>query len=377
MFNDLMDNIAWCGETKSDVLVLLTLRHRFLAVHDKNKDGWLTKDEMLQLSESLLFIFRNEHGDHYLAAVSRVRARGAACFAARRSACTQLMQNAFEYAETIKEEANSAANGVEGPEMTEDEAKAARRRSGSIAEQPHRPYISLATLRMVVLADEVLESFFLTDLTASWRLQAQTVAPAPVNAKGPAGFFGGLANTVNSFLTDEHKERLNRLADEVGKRLDIQSVEQLPSIGKLDPTAEPKTRESLFTPSPNPQQRSPSPSISTTSGSPMVTRTPSVDPLSAAAMRMPAEGLTSPPLPPTSSGLSYAPREAKSPRPSAMSTALTMANQLPQRQTFSLDRAVNEDVSGATEEDEEVDVEAGAAGDDVMDEVEAFLKENE
>lgn len=47
--------------------------HRFLAVHDKDKDGWLTKDEMLQLSESLLFIFRNEHGDHYLAAVSRVR----------------------------------------------------------------------------------------------------------------------------------------------------------------------------------------------------------------------------------------------------------------------------------------------------------------
>ena len=37
MFNDLMDNIEW-----------------FLNLHDKNKDGFLTKDEVLTLSESLL-----------------------------------------------------------------------------------------------------------------------------------------------------------------------------------------------------------------------------------------------------------------------------------------------------------------------------------
>lgn len=37
MFNDLMENIEW-----------------FLNLHDKNKDGYLTKDEVLTLSESLL-----------------------------------------------------------------------------------------------------------------------------------------------------------------------------------------------------------------------------------------------------------------------------------------------------------------------------------
>lgn len=37
MFNDLMDNIEW-----------------FFNLHDKNKDGFLTKDEVLTLSESLL-----------------------------------------------------------------------------------------------------------------------------------------------------------------------------------------------------------------------------------------------------------------------------------------------------------------------------------
>ena len=55
VFNDMLENIAW-----------------FFGLHDKEKDGYLTKDEFLQLSESLLFIFRNEVGDQYLAAVSRV-----------------------------------------------------------------------------------------------------------------------------------------------------------------------------------------------------------------------------------------------------------------------------------------------------------------
>jgi Ca2+-binding EF-hand superfamily protein len=37
MFNDLMENIEW-----------------FFNLHDKNKDGYLSKDEVLTLSESFL-----------------------------------------------------------------------------------------------------------------------------------------------------------------------------------------------------------------------------------------------------------------------------------------------------------------------------------
>jgi hypothetical protein len=37
MFNDLMDSIEW-----------------FFNLHDKNRDGYLTKDEVLTLSESFL-----------------------------------------------------------------------------------------------------------------------------------------------------------------------------------------------------------------------------------------------------------------------------------------------------------------------------------
>jgi Ca2+-binding EF-hand superfamily protein len=44
MFNDLMDNIEW-----------------FFNIHDKNKDGYLTKDEVLTLSESLLVRSADRH----------------------------------------------------------------------------------------------------------------------------------------------------------------------------------------------------------------------------------------------------------------------------------------------------------------------------
>jgi len=41
MFNDIMDNIEW-----------------FFNLHDKNKDGHLTKDEVLTLSETFLVSLR-------------------------------------------------------------------------------------------------------------------------------------------------------------------------------------------------------------------------------------------------------------------------------------------------------------------------------
>jgi hypothetical protein len=94
MFNDLMDNIEW-----------------FFNLHDKNKDGYLTKDEVLTLSESFLvcfmlsisdrmlmdlqFIFRHEIGDAYLGAVSR------------------FMTNAFEYGDALLPHHNAPSGDVE------------------------------------------------------------------------------------------------------------------------------------------------------------------------------------------------------------------------------------------------------------------------
>lgn len=110
MFNDLMENIEW-----------------FFNLHDKNKDGFLSKDEVLTLCESLLvsagslerpfwfscvpqFIFRFEIGDAYLGAVSR------------------FMSNAFEYGDALLP-TTEGPNGEEEPSPIES----------------NRPYINLAT----------------------------------------------------------------------------------------------------------------------------------------------------------------------------------------------------------------------------------------
>lgn len=73
---------------------------------------------------------------------------------------------------------------------------------------------------MVVLADEILESFFSTDLSASFRLE-------PVDTSVPAsnsGFLGGLLSTI---VTDDSKRFFNRFTDEIGKTIGKHQVRAL------------------------------------------------------------------------------------------------------------------------------------------------------
>ncbi|KIY62659.1 TBC-domain-containing protein [Cylindrobasidium torrendii FP15055 ss-10] len=196
MFNGLMENIEW-----------------FFNLHDKNKDGFLTKDEVLTLSETFLFIFRYEIGDAYLGAVSR------------------FMSNAFEYGDAL----------LPQPEEGDD----------SPAPLPaNQPYLNLATFRMVVLADEILESFFETDLTASFRLDplpesfdaAATLGPS---SSSSSGILGDLWSTI---ATDSNKKMFNMFTDEIGKAVGKHQVVHKPSIGRYTTLEEPKARESLLTP---------------------------------------------------------------------------------------------------------------------------------
>lgn len=222
LFNDLMQNVTW-----------------LFGIYDSDHDGYLTKDEILQVSEALLYIFRNEPGDRYLGSVSN------------------LLQNLFEFAETTK------------PALPAD--------SQLKEDDPERPFLALATFRMCILTDALLEEFFESDLTQSWRLEVLVPEEKPKPQTRAGGWWGGLVEAV---MTDENKERFNRLADEVGKRLDIHTVEQRPSIGKLDAAAaaiEPQARDTLFSTSTSRKQPSPLP-----------VPEHAINPLSAAAMRMPA-----------------------------------------------------------------------------------------
>lgn len=110
--------------------------------HDKDKDGYLTKDEVIQLSESLLvsttailpivvadfchqFIFRNEPGDAYLASVSK------------------FILNAFDFADAVSPEPEpEKVADLLGAHDDELPATQNRERAASLSGPNNTPYLS-------------------------------------------------------------------------------------------------------------------------------------------------------------------------------------------------------------------------------------------
>jgi len=128
------------------------------------------------------------------------------------------MTNAFEYGDSLLLGTN-AKEGGEG--------------SNSPIES-NQPYLHLATyvptfslafspkfnlvisFRMVVLADEILESFFETDLSASFQLTPLPELDLPLPSASSAGFLGDLWSTI---ATDNNKKMFNMITDELGKTI--------------------------------------------------------------------------------------------------------------------------------------------------------------
>ncbi|KZP01665.1 TBC-domain-containing protein [Calocera viscosa TUFC12733] len=286
MFNDLMSNIEW-----------------FFTVHDKDKDGFLSRDDVLQLSESLLFIFRNEIGDAYLGAVSN------------------FMANAFEYGDALQPQINGAVEVAEGERPPEPPT--------------NTPYLNLATFRMVVLADELLESFFDADFSATFKLE---LAPGPESPSETPGLMAGIGGLLSNLITDENKKTLNRFADELGKSIGRHQVTYRPAIGKVDrdmALQEPKLREPFV--SPQMRDRSMSSGSLTSAASNSSLPTPSSE--------LNAPGFLPPQLPTFPA--------------------------LPERTPFAIDEVKDDD-----EDDEDEDDLVVTAGDESLDEVDAFLQEN-
>ncbi|KAI0358249.1 TBC-domain-containing protein [Trametes cingulata] len=300
MFNDLMENIEW-----------------FFNLHDKNKDGYLTKDEVLTLSESLLFIFRHEVGDAYLGAVSR------------------FMSNAFEYGDALLPRPEGADPESEPPAI-----------------EHNQPYMNLATFRMVVLADEILESFFETDFSATFRLEPVPIQDIP---NSNSGLLGGLWHNIAS---DDNRRIFNRFTDEIGKTIGKHQVYTRPAIGKYTSLEEPKARESLLTPT---MRRT----ASKTSLS-----SPTEAPASDSSTSVSASGPETSPstLSVDKAGtVSSATSAEFSPMPMpSMFHAAANAAALMERTPFAID--------DAKDDDDESDIESDVEDDGVMDEVDAFLE---
>ncbi|KAH9975804.1 rab-GTPase-TBC domain-containing protein [Lactifluus volemus] len=300
VFGDLMDNIEW-----------------FFNLHDKNKDGFLTKDEVLTVSESLLFIFRFEIGDY-----------GDAL----------LLQ----------------------PEGEDGE-------NSPLQRETNQPYLSLATFRMVLLADEVLESFFETDLSASFRLEPVPLMELP---SANNGFLGGLWSNI---ATDNNVKLFHKLSDEVGKTIGRHQVIHRPSIGRYTTIEDTRPRESLLT---SPMRHSTSKSSlrsnSTTAEntSRLAAETKSQSSQSSGSSSVTAVASTA------TAATTLLPDAEKSPiyptSPAGfdpLAQATNAANALMERTPFAIDDAGDDD------DDEDDEGESGQ--DDVLDEVDAFLEEND
>ncbi|KAI0048786.1 TBC-domain-containing protein [Auriscalpium vulgare] len=296
MFNDLMENIEW-----------------FFNLHDKNKDGFLTKDEVLTLSESMLFIFRFEVGDAYLGAISR------------------FMSNAFEYGDALLPQSEGEDGELPSPKI-----------------ESNQPYLNLATFRMVVLADEVLESFFETDLSASFRLEPVPLMELPT---ANSGLLGGLWSTLAS---DDNKKLFHKFSDEVGKTIGRHQVIHRPSIGRYRSIEEPRARESLLTPS---MRRSASKSSLTQDESSLKTSSASTTSLPSTTTAVSLDTTSS-----ISQDSIASPAEYNS-----LSLVQAANAALMERTPFAIDDAGDEDDEDEEDEEEEVN-------DGVLDEVDAFLE---
>ncbi|KAL0570667.1 hypothetical protein V5O48_011291 [Marasmius crinis-equi] len=300
MFNDLMENIEW-----------------FFNLHDKNKDGFLTKDEVLTVSETFLFIFRFEIGDAYLGAVSR------------------FMSNAFEYGDALLPP--SEETGPDGEPLSPPPLPS------------NQPYLNLATFRMVVLADEVLESFFETDLSASFRLE-----PVP-ELEIPPSNSGLLGDIWSQIASDSNKKMFNMFTDEIGKSIGKHQVIHRPSIGRYTKLEEPKARESLLTPgmrhSASKSSLKTDTEISSAELRPSSSSTLDVD--------ADVDSAAAPPVPPKAK---QADADDEMPIVQAVNAALMT------RTAFTIDDAKDD------EDDYEEDEEDGEPDDEVMDEVDAFLE---
>lgn len=146
---------------------LMTRMQLFFDMHDLNKDGTLSRDEILGMSESLLFIFRFDDGDSYLSAISN------------------FIRNSFEFAEKVEKKDDDASLVDLGKSSGDEDAKDDVELDAAAAEETAKEtstaskeanseepeiQMSLPSFRMVVLADEALEKFFDSGFSSSFKL---------------------------------------------------------------------------------------------------------------------------------------------------------------------------------------------------------------
>ena len=221
---------------------------------------------------------------------------------------------------------------------------------------------------MVVLADEVLESFFDQDFSGTFRLEPTPLEELPTSN---SSFLSGMWSSI---ATNDNRKIFHKLSDEVGRTIGKHKVEHMPAIGRYTALEEPKARESLLTPSMrrsasrtslNAQETESSTVRSAGIPSAVSTSTPSVGPTTPPKTTKLGHLTVDPQSPLTSASAVHS---EFSPLPivkAANAALLTM-----ERTPFAIDDAKDEDDDEDLDSDENFESEDDA----VMDEVDAFLE---
>lgn len=192
---------------------------------------------------------------------------------------------------------------------------------------------------MVVLADEILESFFETDLSASFKLESVPDLELPTSG---GGFLEDLWSNI---ATEDNKKIFHKLSDELGKTIGKHQVIYRPTIGRYTKLEEPKAREPLISPA--------STSTLVSNGSDILTTS------YGSSSTLTIDAAASQDIGPGSASLS-----AFSPMPHVKAVNAAFMERTP----FAIDDAGDDD------DDSDLDMVHGEDDDQVMDEVDAFLE---
>lgn len=198
--------------------------------------------------------------------------------------------------------------------------------------------VILNSFRMVVLADEILESFFETDLTASFKLESVPDLELPTSG---GGFLEDLWSNI---ATEDNKKMFHKISDELGKTIGKHQVIYRPTIGRFTKLEEPKARETLISPASKSTFGSNSSDTLTTSQGSSSTLT-----INAIAAQ--------------DGGLGSALSSTFSPLPHVKAVNVALMERTP----FAIDDAGDDD-------DSDLEMVHGEDDDQVMDEVDAFLE---
>lgn len=189
---------------------LMSIIAYWFELYDDDGDGRIDREGILRISEALLFVTRRSEEERVLGAVSG------------------FIRRCFEYADP------HAHMLIPLPASPSEEA--------NVALNPHRPlHISLPTFRMVVLADETLETFFDIGFADSFRLCPRVdAADAPPLSQGYLPSAKGIRGVLDG-LVDE----ATRMAAEVRRRIDLEGEEEEDAEGGADEAAEERDKDLL------------------------------------------------------------------------------------------------------------------------------------